>query len=294
MLKSKKSKKTPQIPIKTYADYVGLCTHLRYTDTAYGDLPNVLYHLRELGIKRIRDGGKNEYFFNALKQVVNLGIKVTLVIDPRDGYTPENLVNTLLPHLHYIEAIEGSNELDANPLAICPFPDGVKAFHEQCYKAWKTHPLTQHIPFYAPSLAMQFRSEELGELPCEYGNIHAYPDMGDPICDQTWKWKWMEQAAKISENNLIVCTETGFHNAIGNFPGDGRHRSVYETPRVLELLIKEYVKVGLQKVFIYELVDEKIDLRNPELNFGLLSYDFKEKPVYDKLKMLLRQPITLK
>ncbi|MGL5925583.1 hypothetical protein, partial [Chroococcidiopsis sp.] len=109
MLKSKKSKKTPQIPIKTYADFVGVCTHLRYTDTSYGDLPSVLLKLRELEIKRIRDGGKNEYFFNALKQVANLGIKATLVIDPRDGYTPENLVSTLLPHLNCIEAIEGSN-----------------------------------------------------------------------------------------------------------------------------------------------------------------------------------------
>jgi hypothetical protein len=282
----------------SFVDTIGVAVHLRYLDTAYGHYDDVIKpRLQELGVRHIRDGGKDPLMFQKINDLAAIGIRSTLVIDPRDGLQPSNVIGEgINPVLRAIEAVEGPNEWDVQRHLTYngqPFPDGIRAYQNDLYKAIKNNPATANLTVLMPSLAIPFNAPQLGYLgTLDAGNMHSYA--GGNLPSQDLDTKWIPLTQVVAGNKPIVATETGWHTAISD-PAPP-HPAVSETAaaKYVPRLFLEYFLRNIKRAFIYELIDERL-APNQENNFGLLRVDGSPKPAFTALKnliALLRDPGT--
>lgn len=274
-----------------FVNSIGVATHLRYLDTAYGQYDTVIKpKLQELGVRHIRDGGKNSEFYRRLNELATLGIKSTLVMDVRDGITPDNVVTEAIqPVLSSIEAVEGPNEWDVQPQLTYKdqtFPEGLRAYQDELYAAVKSDPTTAALPVIMPSLAIPYYAVRLGSLAsADLGNMHSYAGGHVPSQDLDIKWLPLTQVV-IGANKPIVATECGWHNATNDpkasQPGISEQAAAKYVPR----LYLEYFNRGIQRSFLYELINER-QATDQEQNFGLLRHNGSSKPAFDSLKNLI-------
>ncbi len=285
-----------QTPLETaksadsFIDSVGIATHLRYTDTSYARFGDVVEpRLRELGIRHIRDGGNDAGMFDKLNRLAQFGIRSTLVMDPRDGITPDNAVEMLKKVLPSVVAVEGPNEWDVNTGLTYKgksFPDGVRDYQTDLYSAIKGNAATSYLPVIAPSLAIPEYGSRLGSLKSviDMGNMHSYA--GGNLPAQDLDWRWMTNTKLVSEDKPIVVTETGWHNAINDTQASQKGVSEQVSAKYVPRLFLEYFNRGIQRTFLYELMDERPQ-PDQENNFGLIRSDGTPKPAFYSLKNLM-------
>ncbi len=274
-----------------FVNSIGVGTHLRYVDTAYGNYDTLIKpKLQELGVRHIRDGGKNLEFYRRLNDLATLGIKSTLVMDSRDGITPENVVTEAIqPVLSSIEAVEGPNEWDVQPQLTYKdqaFPEGLRAYQDELYAAVKGEPTTAALPVLMPSLAIPYYAPRLGSLAsADLGNMHSYAGGNLPSQDLDTKWLPLTQAVT-GPNKPIVATECGWHNATNDLTASQPGISELAAAKYVPRLYLEYFNRGIQRSFLYELINEHQDTTQ-EQNFGLLRNNGSPKPAFDSLKNLI-------
>jgi hypothetical protein len=274
-----------------FVDSIGVATHLRYLDTAYSRYEAVIKpRLQELGVRHIRDGGKDTLMFQKLNDLATLGIRSTLVMDPRDGITPDNVINEVItPVLPSIEAAEGPNEWDVQPQLTYngqPFPEGIRQYQTQLFNTIKNSPATSNIAVLMPSLAIPFFAPQLGFLePLDFGNMHSYA--GGNLPSQDLDTKWLPLTRVVAGNyKPIMATETGWHTAIADPNPSQSPVSEAVAARYLPRLFLEYFNRAIQRTFAYELIDER-PAPNQENNFGLLRFDGSPKPAFTALQNLI-------
>lgn len=282
------------IPTKTadsFVDSIGVATHLRYLDTAYGRYEDVIKpRLRELGVRHIRDGGKDGGMFQKMNDLAKFGIKSTLVMDPRDGIFPVNVVGEVLnPTLAAVEAAEGPNEWDVHPQLNYQgqtFPTGIRSYQTDLYNAIKQNSATANLPVLMPSLAIPFNAPQLGYInELDAGNMHSYA--GGNLPSQDLDTKWIPLTQVVSGNNKpIIATETGWHNAIADPAPPQPAVSEQASAKYIPRLFLEYFNRNVRRAFVYELIDER-PAPNQENNFGLLRVDGTPKPAFTALKNLI-------
>lgn len=274
-----------------FVNSMGVATHLRYLDTAYGRYDDIIKpRLLELGVRHIRDGGKDPVFFERLNDLAGDGIRSTLVMDPRDGILPTNVVNDVIkPVISSIEAAEGPNEWDVQPQLQYEgksFPEGLRNYQTDLYKAIKSDPATAKIAVLTPSLAFPSNAPALGYLQsASVGNMHSYA--GGNIPSQDLDNKWLPGTRTVAgDEKPIVATECGWHNAVddphASQPGISELASAKYIPR----LYLEYFNRGVQRAFVYELINQRPD-GGQENNFGLLRADGAPKPAFTAVKNLV-------
>ena len=274
----------------SFVDSIGVATHLRYTDTSYGRYDDVVEpRLRELGIRNIRDGGNDAAMFEKLNRLANLGIRSTLVMDPRDGITPDNAVELLKKVLPSVRAIEGPNEWDVNSMLTYKgksFPDGVVDYQTDLYKAVKGDAATSFVSVLAPSMAFPENGSRMGSLQSvvDGGNMHSYAGGNQP--DQDLDTKWIPNTKKVSGDRAIVATETGWHNAVNDPNASQKGVSEEVSSKYIPRLFLEYFNRGVTRTFLYELMDERAQ-SDMENNFGLIRADGTPKPTFYALKNLI-------
>nr|WP_290223820.1 hypothetical protein [Trichocoleus desertorum] len=275
----------------SFVNSIGVATHLRYLDTAYGRYDTIIKpKLQELGVRHIRDGGKNPEFYRRLNDLATLGIKSTLVMDARDGITPDNVVTEAIqPVLSSIEAVEGPNEWDVNPQATYKnqaFPEGLRAYQDELYAAVKADPTTAALPVLMPSLAIPYYASRLGSLDsADLGNMHSYAGGNLPSQDLDTKWLPLTQAVT-GTNKPIVATECGWHNATQDLKASQPGISELAAAKYVPRLYLEYFNRGIQRSFLYELINERQGTTQ-EQNFGLLRNNGAPKPAFNSLKNLI-------
>jgi hypothetical protein len=280
----------------SFVDTIGVATHLRYLDTAYGRYSDVIKpRLQELGVRHIRDGGKDGGMFQKLNDLAAIGIKATLVMDPRDGITPANVIGEAInPVIKAIDAVEGPNEWDVQRQLTHngnPFPEGIRTYQRELYQAIKNNPATKNLAVLMPSLAIPFNAPQLGYLSeLDAGNMHSYA--GGNLPSQDLDTKWIPLTQVVAGNKPIVATETGWHTAIAD-PAPA-HPAVSEAAaaKYIPRLFLEYFIRNVKRTFAYELIDER-PAPDQENNFGLLRVDGSPKPSFTALKnliALLRDP----
>ncbi len=274
----------------SFVDSMGIATHLRYTDTSYGRYSDVVEpRLRELGIRNIRDGGNDPSLFKKLNQLASFGIRSTLVMDPRDGITPDNAVELIKKVLPSVTAIEGPNEWDVNSTLTYkgkPFPDGVVDYQTKLYKAVKGNTATSFVSVIAPSMAFPEDGSRMASLQSvvDDGNMHSYPGGNQP--DQDLDTKWIPETKKVSGDRPIVATETGWHNAVNDSNASQKGVSEKVSSKYIPRLFLEYFNRGVTRTFLHELMDLRAqpDMEN---NFGLIRADGTPKPAFYALKNLI-------
>ncbi|MBE9012051.1 pre-peptidase C-terminal domain-containing protein, partial [Pseudanabaenaceae cyanobacterium LEGE 13415] len=132
-------------PADTFIDSIGINTHLRYTGLTYGRFDDlVVPRLKEMGIRHIRDGGNDPNLYPKIRRLAENGIKTTLIMDPRDGVTPDNAISLIKAGLPGIEAVEGPNEWDVGNMVYkgAGYPDGLRMYQSELYRAVKNDPET--------------------------------------------------------------------------------------------------------------------------------------------------------
>lgn len=282
---------------RAFVDSIGVNTHLHYADTAYANYPMVRRRLRELGVKHIRDAvvASAPYQPPRLEGLARVGIKANLIVHkPAKGYgkafLEEQMAVLRRRARATAESIEGPNEYDTmgDPNWVATLRD----YQHYLYRAASSHPELDELPVLGPSLVSPASHVSLADVSphLDRGNIHPYPGGQAPHFSNFGRTlaEALDDARMNSGTKPIVATESGYHNATA---GDSEHPPASERAAGIYIprLLLEYFRRGVERTYLYELIDEKPDPRatDPEQHFGLLRTDFSPKPAYVALKNLI-------
>jgi hypothetical protein len=269
-----------------FIDSIGVALHLDYRDTAYSRYNDIIKpRLQELGIRHIRGSVRLKDLETQQKflDLATIGIKSTLVIDPRRVSSPAKAVKIAKAVTGSIEAVEGANEWDLHSELEYKgenFPQGVRKFQKKLYAAIKQDPVTANLAVLSPSVAKANKASELGQLACDRAAIHSYPG-GQKVPSSGLEDTWIPVARTLCGYKPIVATESGYHNAI-NIYGISEKAAAKYLPR----MFLEYFNRGIDRTYNYELIDLKPNpaADEPEFNYGLLHNDGSPKPAFTAIK----------
>jgi hypothetical protein len=277
---------------ESFIDTIGVAVHLNYRDTAYRKYEDVIKpRLQELGIRHIRDGVslRDRETQQKFVDLAKIGIKSTLVMDPRKGLTPSQAVQIAKAVGPSIEAVEGPNEWDLHPELKYQrknFPRGVRQFQSELYSAIKGDFATAPLNVLSPSMGRPENASKLGKVACDIGVMHSYAGgrMPSHKLDNTW----IPKTNILCGTQAIIATECGYHNAkvVGDHqPGVSESAAA----KYLNRLFLEYFNRGINRAYTYELIDLKPNLESdrPSYHYGLLRNDGSPKPDFLALKNLL-------
>lgn len=283
------AKKLPQARSSdSFVNFIGVNTHLTYTDTAYGKFDNLIKpKLRELGIRHIRDGGyQDQTFFNKIKQLNRQGVKTLLTFA---GNPPEEVVATAKTLKGALIAVEGANESDLEHFNFSykgqRFPEGTRTYQQEIYTAIKADPETKYLPVILPSMGWGENAQKLGYVPWgDIGNMHSYPNLGNPPTDGL-DWYFLRHVRTITgKTKPLWATETGYHNYIKDDLGISERAAAKYLPR----LLLENFKRGIKRAYLYEFINQKPDKEGDgQQNYGLLKTDGSPKPAFTAIKNLI-------
>ncbi|MCU0533677.1 MAG: hypothetical protein MUD14_07260 [Hydrococcus sp. Prado102] len=269
-----------------FIDSIGVAVHLDYQDTVYSRYKDIIKpRLQELGIRHIRGSVRLKDLETQQKflDLATIGIKSTLVIDPRRVSSPAKAVKIAKAVMGSVEALEGANEWDLHSDLEYKgenFPHGVRKFQEKLYAAIKRDPVTASLAVLSPSVAKANKASELGKVACDRAAIHSYPG-GHKVPSSGLEDKWIPAARMLCGDKPIMATESGYHNAIHLY-GISEQAAAKYLPR----MFLEYFNRGIDRTYSYELIDLKPNpaADEPEFNYGLLRNDGSPKPAFIAIK----------
>ncbi len=274
-----------------FVDGVGVNVHLHYTDTLYENFAEVEKALKDLGVRHIRDGLVDTTwrpYYDRLNELGRLGIKSTLLTSP--GESENVLANYPRRVPDSFEAYEAPNEYDHGH-----GPDwaaALNSFMARLYGAVKSDPVASRFPIVGPSLTRADSFPKVAESArfFDYANLHNYfggrnpgtPGWGgNGYGSITWN---LNLARGAWPGKPIIATETGYVNDLSNRQGIPEDVSGKYLPR---LLLEQWMH-GIQRTYLYELLDLGNKEKFSDNSFGLVHSDFTPKPGYLAIQSLLR------
>lgn len=222
------------------------------------------------------------------------GIRICFTLTPNWGgiaAMKQHLISNDL--VDCVEYLEGPNE----PNSGSNWSPSTIAFCLDLFNRFKSDPITADIPILVPALALRAADmtpdhNALGDLSAyvDFGNSHPYPGGGKPMTN-------LLNEMTLSQINVgskpMVVTETGYHNALSTTNG---HNPASEAATALYLprLYLEYFSKGVVRTYWFDLLDNFTEAEaaakgypDIEAHFGLVRYDFSDKPAYNALKNLI-------
>jgi hypothetical protein len=271
-----------------FVDSIGVAVHLEYVDTSYARQPQVFERIRELGVRHLRAGTplRSPPLENGLREAARLGLRATLVSDLERVAPAEGVAAGIRTMGRQVEAFEGPNEPD-----IFGPPDWRKrlaAYMPSLRLAARAG--AANVPVIGPSFVDSANYEALDLDTFDVVSFHPYPGALPP---ERPLGEQLRRARDVAPGKQVAFTETGYHNALaathGQPPTSEAAAAVY-LPRALLWAFA----AGVERTFIYELLDEKPDpgLVDPELHFGLLREDLTPKPAFNAVRNLIRTVLT--
>ena len=285
---------------EAFRNSVGVATHVGYTDTAYADWPRLVARLDELGVRHLRDGAYgdpspqareyNRHIYEAIDLAAAHGMRFTFLMGGARSETGtlDQLVRVVAGRLrHATEALEAPNEFDKY-VAGQSWAPKLAAYSRELYRRANAEPSLRSLPVLAPSLAGAGAERQLGDLRrwFDVGNVHPYTGGRSP--EPGHLRTELADASLVSGSKRVWATEAGFHNAL-HHRTDGQPPVSEEAGAVYLLrTFLEHFSSGIERTYVYELIDEKPDHgSDPEQHFGLLRNDYSPKPAFTALKNLL-------
>ncbi|MCU0525741.1 MAG: hypothetical protein MUF72_13045 [Elainella sp. Prado103] len=184
-----------------------------------------------------------------------------------------------------LDAIEGPNEWDLRSGVTYrdqAFPEGLRIFQSELYAAIKQDPETTHFDVVAPSIVQTAHAADLGAVPCDTGNMHTY--MGS-YPSEPKLFRKIADAQVVCPGQPVMATEAGWHSAKTDPRSQGVSESV--ASKLIPRLWLEFFNHGIQRTFIYELIDLFPEDGDKENRFGLLRSDGSRKPAFIALKNMM-------
>ena len=277
-------------PADSLVETFGINTHFAYSTTAYAKFDSLAARLDELGVRHVRERliASSTVQHDRLRQLASQGIKSNIIAgDPTfEGGTPEQLVKILGDKMpDAVESVEGANEwnLSGDPSWVA----NLRSHQRRVYTAVKADTRLRGVSVLAPALGRREGYELLGDLTAyaDKGNAHLYPGGRSPsirIDEVSLKNKI------VTGNKPLIYSEAGFHDAMNSTSGHRATSQAVAGVYAPRLLLEHYLR-GTQRVYQYELVDERPEsaLTDPEQHFGLLKNDLTPKPAFRSLTRLL-------
>ena len=282
---------------------IGVNVHMRYTDGAYANPTNVLQALRFLGVSHVRDlmpgtgAPADMQARDALRRMVFEGIKLNLIFS--GGWRPAEAVD-LVRNLEKavpgsVASVEGYNEINNFPVT---FEDqsglaAAAAGQKALYQSFKGSLDVRHIP-----VIDMTGFEMLKDPKFTYGsslegyadvmNVHAYAQNGQQ--PSIWINPEKIEAYKSLQQVLPkVITEFGY----STMPQSGwLVIGVDERTQAKGLLngLFDAARSGYDKLYFYELLDQKPDPASKQLefHFGLFTFENRPKVAAQAIRNLLQ------
>ncbi|GJD52775.1 hypothetical protein OPKNFCMD_5542 [Methylobacterium crusticola] len=268
-------------------DFIGVNTHVAYTDSRYADARKVVEALGYIGVTRVRDSipnpslpGNGWYNYPTLAQA---GIRFNLVAGGNDvdlKATVERLEQLEQRAPGAVAAVEGPNEYNNWPF---PFEgrtgnDAAVAFQNGLDARLRGSRLLDRVPFY-----------NLTTWPPAFGRydlltVHIYPKHGEqPRAVMAHEVRKFAHDGRFFPASL---TEIGYYTLQKKI-GWGGVDDVTQARLTLNTLLVAK-QMGFASVYLYELLDAYPDPGNTEVerHFGLFSSDYAPKPAATALRRL--------
>jgi hypothetical protein len=282
---------------------IGVNVHMRYTDGAYANLGNVLPALRFLGVSQVRDvmpgsGAQADLQArDALRRMVFDGIKLNLIFS--SGWRPSEALD-LVRNLEKavpgsVRSVEGYNEINNFPATYDgrSGPAAAAAGQKALYQSIKGNPDLRHIPVIDMTGFEMLKDREFTygsslEGYADVMNAHAYAQNGQQ--PSIWINPEKIDAYKSLQRALPkVITEFGY----ATMPQSGwLVIGVDERTQAKGLLngLFDAARSGYDKMYIYELLDEKPDPASNDLqfHFGLFTFDNRPKVAAEAIRNLVQ------
>ena len=260
---------------------IGVCTHIGYLDTSYGNLNAVLSSLSYLRINKVRDG-LNTNAWSRYDGMANAGIKFSYVINAQH----EN-PSVFLGHMHAfslehpgsIEAIEGPNEINYWPVSFADSKGHAAgtAMQRAIFSGARADPVLAGVRIYDLTLGGASPWEYLGlgdhSDIVDYTNAHIYYGGGQP----GFYWsKFFDEAKSTAPGKPTVVTETGAADAhLSTYGVD----AITQAKQILNSLV-DAAYYGSRATYLYQLADPSSDPSNTDIqrHYGLFDSEFRPKP----------------
>jgi hypothetical protein len=286
----------PDLPVmgaqsaRAFGDSIGVNTHIGWSDTpGYADYNAVEARLRELGVRYVRDGlcPTCVAWIDRLRRLGAAGIRsdiIATVVTSGADRIQQNLTVIRNQLAGAVVSVEAPNEPDQQ--GDSQWIAKTRALQQTLWTSVKGDPALAHLTVLGPALVYPASWDQLGDLTpyLDRGNMHPYPGGGTPLHNLA---DLIPLTAKTSGSKPLVATEAGYHSDLattsGHYGTSERAIGIY-TPR---LALEGFLN-GLERTYIYQLVDPWTNVSGFENKFGLLRPDLSPKPAFLSLRNLLR------
>lgn len=269
-----------------FAESVGVNTHFTFNPSHYRDWPNVERVLTEAGIRYVRDMvPEDPAVAEQYRRLSNVyGIRTNVITSRPSLQTVPNTLSFIKALGNAVVTIEGNNEPDNSPPEP-GFPTTSQQHQRDLYTAVKADPQLASIPVLGPSLANHDAYYQLGDLSnyLDLGAVHAY-GRTEPASRTGVLDPHLELQKVVAGNKPVHVTESGW----SDIPtGSALSVSTRAQGAYIPKMLLTNFAAGVERTYIYELLDEVPWAPYDLGHFGLVRHDFTPKPSYTAVKNLM-------
>lgn len=284
-------------PVSAFLDGIGVNTHL--SSKAYTERIEIVENaVRTAGIRHVRDEIRPTDNLQLRRLLCSrCGIRFHLLVSPVTNTASQMLSYVQRLGAENVSVIEGQNEGDsdwfkAQPQARNDWSSTVVAYQREIFQMLRARFKSDVLPIASPTVLNWKPGDMLLIRPAadfsDIVAIHAYVQHGEEPETKadysaiSWYVRNMRNAFK--PDGPIMVTEAGY-NTMTRPGGTGvsENAAAIYIPR---MLLNNFAN-GIQRTFLYQLLDGGSDPGEWEHHFGLLRHDNSPKPAYDALVSLV-------
>ena len=280
-----------------FVNSIGVNTHLS-SEPYLSRFQMVKTRIADLGIRHLRDELRPSNDIDRWQELFeHHGVRSNMLVSPSTNTIPEMLTYIAKLGREKITAIEGQNEGDADWFMAHKAAKGnwaqtVVDYQRNVFDTLR-HRYGADLPVVSPSV-INWKPADVALIRdaapfSDHVAIHSYPQHAEEpettadYAAVSWYLKHMRDAFK--PGAPVMATETGYNTSIkpGGSGVSEKAASIY-LPR---MLLNNFAQ-GIEKTFLYQLLDGGDDPDNWEHHFGLVRHDDSMKPSYVAIANLIK------